>query len=74
VLVSAEAVALRTGTGETAAAATIGARVLETVAAAHQAGTELRERWADRLGEVAYRPPAETPAAPDTSVTRVCLG
>ncbi len=73
VLISAEAIALRTGTGETPAAATIGARVLESVAAAHQAGSELRQRWAGRLGELAYRPPTEAPAMPDGSVTRVTL-
>jgi hypothetical protein len=73
VLVSAEAVALHTGTGETLAAAAIGARVLETVAALHRDGSAVHERWVSRLGEVVYRPPTGAPAASDGSVTRVAL-
>jgi hypothetical protein len=72
VLVSAEAVRLRAGNDKTAAAAAIGAQVLETVAAAHAAGHAVQERWAGRLGEVAYRPPTEVPPAHGTT-TRVTL-
>jgi uncharacterized protein YukE len=58
---SAEAVAL-TGSGDVVAAATIGAHILATAAEVLDDGRALSERWSSRLGEVAYRPSAPTPA------------
>jgi uncharacterized protein YukE len=79
---SAEAVRLRgsAGTGafgdpgpeRIAAAATIGARVLDAAARAHDAGRALGDRWTGRLDELPYRPPAEvgtTTAGGTTTVT-----
>jgi hypothetical protein len=64
VLGSVEAIRLR-GAGPAggdgtpgAAAATIGARILAVAAEAHDAGRAVAERWAGRLDEVPYRPPA----------------
>lgn len=66
VLGSVEAITLRapvTGgadrAGSTAlAAATVGARFLATAVDVHDAGRGVAERWAGRLDEVSYRPPA----------------
>jgi hypothetical protein len=63
---SREAVRLRTPTpaggsaqrAHTAAAATIAVAVLRCAADALDAGEQLRSRWAGRLDELAYRPPA----------------
>lgn len=55
VLGSAEAVRVH-ASGDVAAAATIGARVLTAAAQAHAGGQAISERWAGRLGEVSYRP------------------
>jgi hypothetical protein len=63
VLGSAEVVHL-CATGDAAAAATIGARVLTAADDAHTAGRELADRWRGRLDELAYRPPGSgKPAA-----------
>ncbi|MBO0869689.1 MAG: hypothetical protein J2P15_14095, partial [Micromonosporaceae bacterium] len=67
---SREAVRLRTpapagGSAQrahTAAAATIAVEVLRCAAEALDAGEQLRSRWAGRLDELAYRPPAGTTA------------
>jgi hypothetical protein len=72
VMASAEAVRLHDGTDEPAAAAAIGARLLEAAADAHAAGEAVRQRWAGRLDEVAYRPPADVPP-PSGDTTRVTL-
>jgi hypothetical protein len=58
---SAEAVALRLSDG-TVAAATIGAHVLATAAEVLDDGRVLHDRWAGRLSELTYRPPAPAPA------------
>jgi hypothetical protein len=66
VLGSAEAITLRTpitGGADRAgatvvAAATVGARFLATAVEVHDAGRAVAERWAGRLDEIAYRPPA----------------
>jgi uncharacterized protein YukE len=58
---SAEAVAL-TGSGDVVAAAMIGAHILATAAEVLDDGRALSERWSSRLGEVAFRPSAPTPA------------
>ncbi|MEV4760582.1 hypothetical protein AB0J86_36520 [Micromonospora sp. NPDC049559] len=76
VLGSAEAVALLPGAAEDGpasaapAAAEIGARVLTTVAEAYDRAEALLARWAPRLGEVDFRPPAGTAARFDLT-TRV---
>ena len=76
---SAEAVALRSApgtpdwlTGSAArpatevatAAATIGAHVLQAAGEILDDGRALHDRWAGRLGELTYRPPAPTPTGP----------
>jgi hypothetical protein len=62
---SAEAVTLRTASGTAAvvAAATVGAHVLATVAEVVDDGRTIPERWAGRLDELNYRPPAPAPTA-----------
>jgi hypothetical protein len=72
-LTSAEAVSLCAGAGfgEVAAAAEIGARVLAATVEVYDAGRVLDERWAGRLGDVHYRPPADT--APPAGSTRAVL-
>jgi hypothetical protein len=57
VLGSAEAVHVH-ASGDAAAAATIAARVLDVAAEAHSCGNTVAERWAGRLDELFYRPPA----------------
>jgi hypothetical protein len=67
---SAEAVRLH-ASGESEAAATIAARILATAAEAHSCGQAVAERWAGRLDEVSYRPPAPVaPLAGETRLTR----
>jgi hypothetical protein len=61
VLGSAEAVRLR-ASGDAGAAATVAARILAVAAEAYSCGQAIAERWAGRLDELSYRPPA--PAAP----------
>ena len=59
VLGSAEALRLRTTPDPVPdAAAAIGVHVLVAVAAAHDEGRALADRWTDRLGELPYRPAA----------------
>jgi hypothetical protein len=75
VLGSVEAITLRApvtgGTdraGSTAlAAATVGARFLATALDVHDAGRAAAERWAGRLEEVSYRPPATDAPTGDPS-------
>jgi len=63
---SAEAVTLHSGSGDpgpspsavTAAAAAIGAHLLATVVEVLDDGRALHDRWAGRLDELSYRPPA----------------
>jgi hypothetical protein len=58
---SAEALALRVGSG-VEAAATIGAHVLGTAAELLDDGQALHDRWSSRLTELTYRPPGPTSA------------
>ena len=64
VLGSAEAVALHAKPDATAAAATMGARVLDAAATAHDEGHDVHARWAGRLDELQYRPAAGTTHRP----------
>jgi hypothetical protein len=52
------------------AAATIGAHLLQTAADLVDDGHSVHDRWAGRLGELTYRPPAPAPA----STTHLQLG
>ncbi len=45
------------------AAATIGGHLLQTVAEILDDGRTVHDRWAGRLGELTYRPPAAAPAS-----------
>jgi uncharacterized protein YukE len=65
----AEAVAV-TGSGDAVAAATIGAHILATAAEILDDGRVLHDRWAGRLGELAYRPSAPV----STAATSLRLG
>jgi hypothetical protein len=67
---STEAVRLH-ASGDAEAAATIAARILAAAAGTYSCGQAITERWAGRLDEVSYRPPASTP--PPAGETRVAL-
>ncbi|MGC9670301.1 hypothetical protein ACNTMW_27630 [Planosporangium sp. 12N6] len=67
---SAEAVRLHEA-GDVAAAAAIAARILAVAAEAESGGDEVARRWAGRLDEVTYRPPA--PAATPVDQTRLAF-
>jgi len=66
---SAEALAVRVS-GDTVAAATIGAYVLATTAEVLDDGQALADRWSGRLGELTYRPPV----ASGTGATHLQIG
>jgi hypothetical protein len=59
VLGSAEAVRLHLS-GDATAAAAIAARILTAATRAYSSGQAVAQRWAGRLDEVPYRPPAPT--------------
>jgi hypothetical protein len=73
VLGSAEAIELRAPVTDgvdhasttAVAAATVGSRFLATAVEVHDAGRAVAERWAGRLDEVDYRPPAADAPAGD---------
>lgn len=67
---SAEALALRMGSGQEAvAAATIGAHTLATAAELLDNGQALHDRWSGRLAELTYRP--SVPTVTSTSHLRI---
>ncbi|NJC69217.1 hypothetical protein HC031_05715 [Planosporangium thailandense] len=65
---SAEAVALHAG-GDALAAATIAARVLTAASEVYADGDDLTRRWAGRLDQIGYRPPATI--APSSGAIRL---
>jgi hypothetical protein len=67
---SAEAVRLHTS-GDAVAAATLAARILTAAAEVDSSGSAVVQRWAGRLDEVPYRPPASV--ASSTSEARLTL-
>lgn len=77
VLGSVEAVRVWTATGEqvrvATAAADIAVPVLDALIEAYQNGERLVRDWAERLGEVSYRPPTLDRSARPDGTTRVTL-
>ncbi|GAA1804272.1 hypothetical protein HC028_04230 [Planosporangium flavigriseum] len=61
---SAEAVRVH-ASGDAEAAVAIATRILEAAAEAYDRGQEIADRWAGRLDEISYRPPASTAALPN---------
>lgn len=73
---SHEAVVLRTSTMDTdrtLAASTIGVRVLATVADSLRSGRALHDEWSDRLSNLPFHPPPESPPSSTPDTTRAHL-